>query len=300
MVLSSKKAQVELSLEQIIGLVIAIVIVLATLLFFTGLMNIFMGPPDSGSEATFQFIFDAVELMYDSKNMNDTCIIQPSYLEGDWSIVGFNADDIIAADDNDITCELGKDCIEEKCGLVNQNIIKPTSCGKGPCICLCDGGGATGVGDVDGDDCQESNAKCRKLASNVGFDTFHFVSDKCHKGSYGSKTGLCDLVYSGESCSGGNYKTQMTLVIKKGKGYKSGNNALIFDLVSTSDVQKYYPKAPGCRQMVEDMKRVIRQAQAPAAAAAAEKKDCSLRDAMAKTGADVSTGYEHCNQITSK
>ncbi len=252
---SSRKSQVELTLQQIIYLVIAIVIVLATLMFFTGLMNIFLGPADSGSEATLNFIYETINSLHNSKNHNTSCVLKASYIEGDWSIVGFNADGQRSADNSDITCAIGKDCIEEQCGTVDQNVEKPSSnCGKGPCICLCDGGGATGIGDVEGDDCKESNAICKKLPQNM-FKRF-YMDDDNRKICPG---GLCDLVMNGESCWGTNRKVAYSIVIKKGSG-----DSLIFDMLATKDVKQYYPNIVDCKIMNTDLK-ILNRVAAPAA-----------------------------------
>jgi hypothetical protein len=248
----SKKAQVELSLQQVIGLVLAIVIILATLALFMSLMDIFLGPPDSGSVATMNIVYDSVKGLYHKDNKNDSCIITASYIEGDWSLVGFNADKVVSADNPKITCELGEDCIEESCGI-DDNIEKPNSCGKGPCICLCDGGGATGIGDVDGDDCKESNAICKKLAANIGFKRFYFVedADECKSNPYGSKGSLCDLVMDGESCGSYDRGVKYSLVIKK-----HGSDALLLDLVSTKDRKTFYSDVKtDCRIMVKELKK---------------------------------------------
>jgi hypothetical protein len=264
---SSRKSQVELSLQQVIGLVIAIIIVLASLGLFFGLMNIFVGPPDSGSVRTLNIIMSSVEALHDPHNTNTSCSIQAEYIEGDWSIVGFNTEGIMSGTKSSIRnkrypSKVGEDSILETCGD-NDEIEKPPACGNGPCICLCEGGGATGAGDVDGDDCRESNAICRKIPSKVkkqGLTTLYLAEKKpsecAHTTSLGGRSvGLCDLVIDSEECdiTGSDRKAKYSLVIIKDKNRDGDGTALIFDLVETSKIKSYPGAKTDCPTMVKHL-----------------------------------------------
>jgi hypothetical protein len=303
----SRKASVEITLQQIIGAIIAAIVILATLSLFIGLMNIFTGPPDTGSLANLEKIYDTITALYDPKNMNDSCVVKASYIQADWTIVGMNADGVQAAD-NSFYCSLGGDCVEESCGA-DQNIKKPSQCGRGPCLCLCQGGGdLTGTGDTDGDDCQEGNAVCKKFPTNIGFDQFFFPNDATEDGpaatlglaalwnavasnyecgitrtlSNGQSRHVCDLVLESESCwLGKDYKTQYSVVIGKIKvsDNPGAHEGLYFDAIKTDEVQRYYPGVPGCSDIIADMKKfrgTQLPQQAPPAAAAGEQGDTVL------------------------
>ncbi len=296
----SRKASVEITLQQIIGAIIAAIVILATLSLFIGLMNIFTGPPDTGSLETLETLYNTITAMYDPQNKNDSCVMKGSFIKADWTIVGMNADEVTAAD-NDFECVVGGNCVEESCGA-DQNIKKPSSCGQGPCICLCQGGGdVTGAGDTDGDDCQEGNAVCRKFPTNIGFDQFFFPNDDTEDGpaatlglaalwnyvasnyecgitrtlSNGRSRHVCDFVLESESCwLSSDFKTRYSVVVGKVKYPEKPDkkDGLVFESILTADVQRSYPGAPSCRDLIADLKKfrgtqMPQQAPPPAAAA---------------------------------
>ena len=262
---SSRKAQVELSLQSLVGIIIAIVVILISVALFISLMNIFIGPPDSGTAATFNRVYDSVAALYDPHNTNTSCKIVGEYLGEDWSLVGFNADGVIAADNN-FACKVNEDCIEESCGA-DDNIEKPSSCGTGPCLCVCDGGG-----DVDGDDCKESGAVCKKFPRDSGFDRFYFplgtsenecgIEDTLPNGKLYE---LCDLVIRSESCwQEKNYGVKYTLVIMKIRRSGSSKDQIVMDI--TSDARVTYPEITvTCTQLLNDLKNIRGAAPTPVA-----------------------------------
>jgi len=259
---SSRKAQVELSLQSLVGIIIAIVVILISVALFISLMNIFMGPPDSGTAANFNRVYDSVAALYDPHNTNTSCKIVGEYLGEDWSLVGFNADGVESSTvtsimNNRITCKQNEDCIIETCGD-NDEIEKPSSCGTGPCLCVCDGGG-----DVDGDDCKESGAVCKKFPRDSGFDRFYFplgtsenecgIEDTLPNGKLYE---LCDLVIRSESCwQQKNYGTKYTFVIMKIRRSGSSKDQIVMDI--TSDARVTYPEITvTCTQLLNDLKNI--------------------------------------------
>ncbi|MBI5880570.1 hypothetical protein HZB90_00395 [archaeon] len=260
---SSRKAQVDLSLQSLVGIIIAIVVILISVALFISLMNIFISPPDSGTAATFNRVYDSVAALYDPHNTNTSCKIVGEYLGEDWSLVGFNADGVIAADNN-FACKVNEDCIEESCGH-DDNVQKPSSCGTGPCLCVCDGGG-----DVDGDDCKESGAVCKKFPRDSGFDRFYFplgtsenecgIEDTLPNGKLYE---LCDLVIRSESCwQQKNYGVKYTLVIMKRRRSGSLKDQIVMDI--TSDARVTYPEITvTCTQLLNDLKNIRGAAPTP-------------------------------------
>lgn len=246
---SSKKGDLGLSLnEQIIGLVLAFALILVTLSLFFGLLNIFTAKADPGSINSFNNVYGAVNALYDEENTHQACWIPGHFLKADWAVVGFNADCVQTAD-YDFYCVHGDECVEEQCsGLFSgeSNIDKPSWCGTGPCICLCNGGV---VGDIDGDDCAEDNSKCRKFPPDSKFSTFYFIDPdegECERSAgvlgLDRPGSLCDLVIDSEDCSGRNRGVIYAVVIsrsrsvspvKPGCGLDSGHDAVVFDLVKT-------------------------------------------------------------------
>jgi hypothetical protein len=273
----SSKAQVEISTMQIIGMVIAVVIILVTLAFFTGLMNIFFGPPDSGSSATLEKVYAAVQALNDPNNRNTSCFIKAEYLQSGWGMVGFNSDGVTTADD-DFVCKMNEKCIEEHCGTTDQDIEKPSSCGTGPCLCLCNGGGATGIGDIDGSDCKGNGAICKKFARTVGFDTFYIAdeADKC-------KQKKCDLVAEGKKCNGDKRNVQYSFVIEKTSAVKSGDGAVQFSIVETAKLKDYFSHVTtDCNIMV----MALKQPKAlPQAATPSQPSGTKVTDELAQQGA---------------
>ncbi|MFC1742286.1 hypothetical protein ACFL3V_07160 [Nanoarchaeota archaeon] len=295
----SRKAQVELSLQQIIGLVIAIIIILATVAFFMGLMNIFMGPPDSGSLRTWNLAYEVIESLYDKRNLNTSCYISAGFLKEDIGIVGFNADGMAAAGNDGIICEMGENCIEETCGAFNENIEKPNSCGTGPCLCVCDGG----MGDLTDDDCKASGAKCQKFPSSIGFDVMYFVDtddDECTS-SYrvpgtGEAGSLCDLMYRGSGCGvvgqGDERGTKYNLYILQGEAKTRTSRtgkAVIFDIVKADQFGIAYPDVKtDCQIMLNNLRK--ERHVVPTRTAETEEPEDTLNQPLSQGGAKAASG----------
>jgi hypothetical protein len=277
--LSSKKGDLGLSLQQIIGLVLAFAVILMTLGLFFGLMNIFTAKADPGSIKTFNGIYDAVGALYDERNTHEACIIKSEFLKADWAVVGFNSDCVRTAD-NDFYCEHGKDCAEEQCRSLSSpadsNIEKPSWCGTGPCICLCNGGV---VGDVSGNDCAEDTKNCRKFPPDSKFSAFYFINPtegKCNDPDFNNNNNpgilginrpgsYCDLVINSENCDfvgtdrGVVYglvisKTTSLSPVKEGCTMSSGHAAIVFDLVyKESDLSAYKKDMISCSELVREL-----------------------------------------------
>jgi hypothetical protein len=290
---NSRKAAVELSLQQIIGLVIAVVVVLATVGLFFGLMSIFTSPPGSGSAATLNIVYEISAAMFDPHNQNTSCFLRAEYVQVDWTIVGFNSDGVLSGTvssimEDRLTCSVNNDCVYENCGD-NDEIEKPSSCGNGPCLCLCEGAALAGVGDVDGDDCKESGAVCRKFPRSIGFTTFYLVESErgeCANGGGPQGNALCDMFIDSEDCGGTDRRVGHTLIISKGRNMDGNGEALLFDIIDSSDfdrpdVQADYPGMTSCRQMVRDLREFqanLPPPEAPAAPGEQPREDVLTRD----------------------
>jgi hypothetical protein len=269
-------------LQQLVGIIIAIVVVLVSVALFISLMNIFIAPPDSGSQASLNLLYDAVVAFYDPRNANTSCFITPFYVQENWAIAGFNADGVVMAD-NDITCYMGQDCIEEMCGA-EDNVIKPPACGKGPCICLCNTPGVSakgdGGGDLSGDDCMEESPICRKFPPDIPLRIMYRTDnyDECKGNSYmrpnNVRVGVCDFVYDSEFCGGTPKGAKQTLVLVKDITAKPGPNVL-FDEIGA--FRTGYPDLKlTCKEMIEGLKVVQGAAVAPPPTPAPPTPECDV------------------------
>ncbi len=209
---SSKKGIVGMSLQQTIGLILAIMFIILSVVVIMGLINVFTAGPDEGSTARFNEIFDAVELMLSDANTNlsESCKIKNMYIHPGFAIVGFNKKGM-----PNEAGEYGKEgdenygFVEEHCppdppnllrNYMWDDIYKPKSCLDRGCLCLC-----PASGDVDGDDCKDSGAQCRRL--NAGFQNFIMTNPE-------KNNMKIDLVIYGESCLGSNLNVIPGYVIK--------------------------------------------------------------------------------------
>jgi hypothetical protein len=266
---SPKKAQTTV-FEEVIKIFWAGVVILVIFIVAIALINLIVSPADTGSKANYLRIYDSAVALYDERTEDNYCVLAGSYLQEGWAVVGFNADGVLSAVSDTLRCERGEECIREECGNP-QSIEKPDKCGTGPCLCLCQGGRF--VGDVDGDDCDETNAKCMPLPNEMvdaGLDRFYFVNIPREKYflEYKSPTGesrggLSDLVVDSENCLSGRDKGTVTaLVIMKAKGIMPGTGdagSLVFDLVeSEEDFKRYYggdlTTAIRCTDIIEELK----------------------------------------------
>ena len=274
----SKKSQVEISLEQVIGFVIGVVIVLASLALFIGLMKLFTDKADSGSVATLNLVKESTEALYHPFNNNRSCYIGAQYIETDWGIVGFNADTIQSTTKEGTfgdrpVCEMGKECVGETC-MENNAIIKPPNCGPGPCVCLCKGAGWSGWGDIDGNDCMEDGAVCVKISRSIEeMVAFYYFDggdddegDFCEsgynkEGERVDKGCNVDMVIDSEDCGGTDRKLKYSLILEKGGVYHKGRffrgdpRSITAYLMKTSELPRIFPDAVDCRLLIRSLEQ---------------------------------------------
>ncbi|MBW2967062.1 hypothetical protein KY362_01105, partial [Candidatus Woesearchaeota archaeon] len=215
------------------------------------LFGVFTGGAHGGSRNTLTSVYNAADALYDDRNEHESCKMQ-FFVEPNWALVGFNAHGVSNADRRR-TCQTGEDCAAELCGRV-QWIHKPAACGRAACLCLCPEGGVAGYGDVDGDDCSESNALCRYFSPNIGFNTLY----RKHEGRN------VDLAVSGEACNivGTNREAAYGLVLSKGAAAtQGGTEALIVELVPGSQMRSTYASTPECSTVVSAVNTFRRQAE---------------------------------------
>ena len=160
------KAQLIMGLKPITGLIMAIIVIIATIGFFYGLSGIFGGGPDEETSSAFSRFMESVEIVAKAD--------EPCYFTGSWdidfAIVGFDKNE--------------KEVIQE-CDRAAP-VFKPKSC-VGACICLCDGG----TGDVSGDDCKPED--CKPMTE---FEEFKYPSH----GDDGATLG--NLIIYNKACGG--------------------------------------------------------------------------------------------------
>lgn len=198
----SKKAQISMGVKPIIGGILSAMVILATVGLFIGLMRIFVGHADQGTEKGYTNIIEGIEALYHSKNTGQQevkrCAIMNLYGQPDFAFVGFHADGVKAVDDNDIVCKHGAVCVEENCFPGDLDNDKPVKCGSGPCLCLCDEQTKPGVG---GTDCDTGGSVCHKLKA-PGLQRLKYL-------------GIWDFVIYTEECAGANKGTQGGIVLVK-------------------------------------------------------------------------------------
>lgn len=272
----SKKAQISMGVQPIIGGILAFMVIVATVGLFMGLMRIFSPKANEGTVKGFSNIVEGADALYSVKNAGseavNSCYILNAYTEPNFAIVGFNEDGVKSLTENEENraCKHGSFCIEEHCGVVEDDVNKPVKCGSGPCICLCDVGK---VGDLDGDDCDKGNAKCSKLRV-TGLSQFSLLSTV-------TSTPKADLVMYGESCTVGSaLKVRPGIVLRK--------NGNLLEVIESSDAEyvKKFPGAIPCRDIARKLKEPSTpKAEAPPPAAPVSPGQ-SLDKQLAKAGAE--------------
>ncbi len=238
MIPHSRKGIVGLSLTQTIGLVLAVGFIIMSIVVVAGLLNIFTGPPDQGTVNMFGRIVGAVDVMMHPSNTNDSCKILNGYIEPDFAVVGFNKQGESNADhktgDPD---DEDYGYVEEFCGVIDDDIYKPSSCLDTACLCLCNGG----AGGVSGDDCKDpDDSQCRRVSREVRrFVTLDDDGDEI------------DLVIYGESCWGWDNDVIAGYVVKK----KTGNVISVEPVMTQEEMNSTYRNIPECEDMVRDFRR---------------------------------------------
>ncbi len=214
-----KKGFIDVSLEQTIGLVLAVGFILLSVAFIMNLMNNFAGKPDQGSEASFDRLGAAINTLF-AKSLEDptkvyACKIQNGYIKPNFAIAGFNKDG-----EKNVAGQTGTKgnedwgYIEETCGK-DDKVYKPSDCLGFACICLCNGGS----GDITGNNCKEK-AKCSRLPASI-------------KTIYSEQDGaIIDAVFYSEKC---NFKGSDKKVISGYYLELSTSSALKINEILTND-----------------------------------------------------------------
>ncbi|MFH1063794.1 MAG: hypothetical protein V1729_01800 [Candidatus Woesearchaeota archaeon] len=271
----SKKGIVEMSLQQTIGLVLAVLFIILSVIVIMGLINVFTAGPDTGSIATFNEVFDAAEVLLSPENTNlsQSCKITNRYLDPSFAIVGFNKKAI--SNQARETGDEGDDdygYVEEYCGTTDNNIYKPSSCLDRACLCLCKGG----MGDITGDDCKESGAQCKRL--DAGFQDFIMTNPT-------KNNKKIDLVIYGESCwLGSDLKVIPGYILK----LQTKTRIEINPILSQTVMQSEYGDIPECKDLIKKLRQPAAAAAKPAESTA-KPEGSSLDEAMEKQNAKTPT-----------
>ncbi|MBT7903495.1 hypothetical protein HN587_06550 [Candidatus Woesearchaeota archaeon] len=239
-----KKAQVEMGIKPLIGLILAALIIVGTIGLFTGLLKIFTKDADAGSSATLKKFHRSMEALANPSHEYTSCGFMNYYVEADFAILGFNSEGVVSNTEDDLF-----NGIEEYCGAAEDDNDKPLGkCGSKACLCLCDGG----VGDISGDDCDSGT--CLKLSASISYFNFYpgQTPDK--------KT---DLVVYGEYCGGTDKNVQEAMFIEKVKrgsfvpgGSTKGNEYYLIVKEMTNDKLKAMSKPKGyieCDKLVDQL-----------------------------------------------
>lgn len=263
----SKKGIVGLTLQQTIGLILAFMFILISVVVIAKMLHMFTGPPDQGTLQMYNRIFNSVDVMMNPANHNDTCKISTGYIEPNYAIVGFNKEGTPnSARQTGTRGDEEFGYIEEHCGI-DDNIYKPRNCFNLACLCVCNGGS----GDISGDDCSNSDATCKRVSPDVND----------FKTNYGGR--IVDLVLYGESCWQGSDNAVIAGYILRKQGTTITIDAVMDNAGMPSGV-------PECDELVESFNRGQRQAAAtPEAAAPTERNDLdpSVARARQDTGSNI-------------
>jgi len=224
MIPHSKKGSVELSLEQTIGLILAIGFILLSIAVIVGLMKAFTSPPDQGTTKMYSRMYDASLAMLNPANLNDSCKISRGYIDTDYAIVGFNPEGT-PNKKGEIGTKGTEDygLVRETCGWFSDKpVYKPTSCFNKACLCLC----RTGTGSLGKDGCKDKQSRCMRLDAAQRLITYFKNSDK-------------DLVLYGKSCIlGSKHNVIAGYVIKK-----KGDSLSINEVLTNEEMKQYnYPE----------------------------------------------------------
>lgn len=231
--LRSTKASVDLTLTQVIGLVLAFLIVLLMIIILRGLTDTFAGTPDEGTTVQYNKLFQSIEILFNPLNQNVSCKLPIGYVEPGYAIVGFNKEgQANVAGRKGFLGNENYGYIEEHCGI-DDDIYRPTKCYDKACLCLCYGGG----GDITGDDCM--GAACRRLPDDVRQLVTTYDGDPV------------DLVLYGESCwAGVNHDTIAGYTIQK----DSSGLVHVRAVFGEQDFAAF--TAPNCETILRNLKPV--------------------------------------------
>lgn len=209
-----------------IGLVLGFLFIVLMILVLSKLTGMFTGPPDEGTQAMYNRMFNAIDAMMEPGNEVTACKILTGYIEPNYAIVGFNHDSVIRREGD------GDRYIEEHCGPIDDNVYKPTNCFNLACLCVCNGG----TGDISGDDCDDSDATCRRVDPEILTFRTHYGSDEV------------DLVLYGESCWVGSDNDVMAGYVLR----KTGSTITIDAVPDNDDIPSDMVQ---CDQMLRELSR---------------------------------------------
>lgn len=109
-----------MSLKAIMGMVLAAIIVMATILFWNQLYSMFFGNKiDPNTLASFNRLTADIKDMADNK-INEKTI--PYYINDDYVLIGFNEQ---------------RNYVKETCAK-DSDVAKPSMCRTSACLCICD------------------------------------------------------------------------------------------------------------------------------------------------------------------
>ena len=187
-----RKAGIELSLKEIVGLILAVagIVVLVGFIFLGS--KILFSQPEQGSVESLNNINDAITTLMKYKDAE--CYI-PIYVQPGYALVGFDFGNHNATD----PCKH----LPESVGT-HTEVIKPSTCGPSPCVCLCN----AGWGNLGEQDCINNN----------GCYNFDPQNLELLRGEP-EAAGMTDsMVLYGSSCQVGvEYKVSNILLTKNGK-----------------------------------------------------------------------------------
>lgn len=134
-----KKASLELSLENVIGLIIGSILIFGLIFFVAGITDLLTNKPEQGSLNSFDALVITINQLKEAKDIKDegkavegaeTIVIKPSktgelfadipfYIQDNYGLIGFD-----------------RKKIEQTCGRFDPDLKKPAQCLKLPCLCL--------------------------------------------------------------------------------------------------------------------------------------------------------------------
>lgn len=131
----NKKGSLNLSLENVIGLIIGSVLILGLIFFVASITELFVNNPEQGTLNNFDAVVITINQLVEAKGEKKVegvrnVEILPNekgelfadiafYMQDDYGLIGFD-----------------KEKIEQTCGVFDPNLEKPANCLKVPCLCL--------------------------------------------------------------------------------------------------------------------------------------------------------------------
>lgn len=226
-----KKGVVGISLEQIVGLILALMFIILLTVIIAGLLRMFTKAADQGTVTMFEKTSDAVTALTKEGSQHDSCRILVGYIEPNFGMVGFNREG--EPNTQGRTGTRGTDdwgFVYETCGW-DDTINKPLACLNEACICLCSGG----MLDIDADDCK-TDTRCRRFEGVSRFTT-----------KRGGNT--VDLVLYGEGCAGGDNAVIAGYIVRKQAG------GIEIETVMSSREMEQYTEMPDCAEIIRESSR---------------------------------------------